>query len=384
MKAALIGKPVHRSDRPSPVRRRWTPAGYAALGLVLPFYFAAITSQSALLLTLAGLVLGCLLVNGTASKEALESVELRIPPRTRWIEGETPVEPWAVINHSRATIADVRVTGGGATLLHVAKLPPSRATHAPPEGREFKRGVYAANDLMVSCTHPFGLMRAERRVEGGGEILVHPRIPANEPPTVSSSEAVLGGRQRGARRVASGTHFAGVRPHQPGDALNQIHWKSTAKGLGLMVKSYEEELSGRVAIILDNRASVPPQRFESALRAAGGLLFAALDAGHQVEWLLVSEPRPRLFNPFTDAGSILDELAKLKQVPSASLQAALHALQLSKRCAIALVLADLDAEASSLNLDQWERRMTVYGPNDAPLDRSGMRAVPFNAAGETP
>lgn len=116
---------------------------------------------------------------------------------------------------------------------------------------------------------------------------------------------MVGGKFRGHRQTGAGDHFSGVRPQQPGDSLRQIHWASSAKGLGLMVKVFDEELSGRVAVVLDCGSSGDAAAFDDAVRAAGSLVFAALDAGHHVEWLDLASLEPDLIPPFADGHAIL-------------------------------------------------------------------------------
>lgn len=126
---------------------------------------------------------------------------------------------------------------------------------------------------------------------------------------------MVGGKFRGHRQTGAGNHFSGVRPHQAGDSLRQIHWASSAKRLGLMVKTFDEELSGRVAIVLDCGSSGDAKVFDDAVRAAGSLVFAALDAGHHVEWLDLASMEPDVLPPFADGHEILDRLARLRAEP---------------------------------------------------------------------
>jgi uncharacterized protein (DUF58 family) len=127
---------------------------------------------------------------------------------------------------------------------------------------------------------------------------------------------VTGGRFRGGRRVNSGTNFSGVRGWQAGDSLKQVHWKSTAKRGELMVKTFEEELGGRVSLVLDCSA-VEPRVIDNAVRAAASLGVAALQEGHHVEFFdLVTQPPLRLA-PFSDEGEFLDLLSRYT-VPAAS------------------------------------------------------------------
>lgn len=337
-----------------------------ALGLLIPFYLAALTSQSALLLTLVGILLGCLWVNALSCKLAVQRLEPRIPKKTRWTEGEPAAEPWGMVNHSNHPVVDISLAVDRTPFWRSSWISSKDSSHAPFHPPALPRGEYPLGKIEVCSSHPFGLVQALRPLEATGSLIVHPRLPQLDSPPVSGHEAVLGGRQRGLRRVASGSQFAGVRPHQPGDALNQIHWKSSAKGLGMWVKSYEEELSGKAALLLDNCAGKHPARFEAALRAAGGLAFAALDAGHQVEWILLADGEPRIWTPFTDAETILDELARTRTQEVRDLADSLDRAvsRSSKRSALSLITSrafkDLDSELGPLQ--SLGRPITIYCP----------------------
>ena len=47
------------------------------------------------------------------------------------------------------------------------------------------------------------------------------------------------------------SHAAGVRDYQPGDPLNRIHWKSSARKDRFMVKEFDQDPQGDVWILLD-------------------------------------------------------------------------------------------------------------------------------------
>ena len=79
--------------------------------------------------------------------------------------------------------------------------------------------------------------------------------------------------------------------------------------------AFEEELAGRVGLILDDGHSGDAKIFDDAARAAGSLMFSALDAGHHVEWISLGELTLRLVPPFADGQEILDRLARMPLAP---------------------------------------------------------------------
>jgi uncharacterized protein (DUF58 family) len=119
---------------------------------------------------------------------------------------------------------------------------------------------------------------------------------------------MLGGRHTGPGRIAAGEKFAGIRPMQSSDSYKQIHWKSSAKGTGLMVKSFEEELAGRAALFVFCQKSSP--HIEACIRAAGSIAHAGIEAGHQIDFQNLNEKRRVRIQPFGDATRLLEELAR--------------------------------------------------------------------------
>jgi uncharacterized protein (DUF58 family) len=83
------------------------------------------------------------------------------------------------------------------------------------------------------------------------------------------------------------TEFRGVRPHQAGEPLSHVDWKSTAKTGTLMLREMEEPAGADVTLLLDGTAdavvgSAPDNNFELAVRAVGSMADFALRAGRGV------------------------------------------------------------------------------------------------------
>jgi len=67
-----------------------------------------------------------------------------------------------------------------------------------------------------------------------------------------------------------------VRPYIPGDALNRIHWRSTARRDDFYVKQFDLEPSGDLWIILDMEEAVQLGRAEESTEEYGVILAASL------------------------------------------------------------------------------------------------------------
>ncbi|MEP7245990.1 MAG: DUF58 domain-containing protein [Gammaproteobacteria bacterium] len=96
------------------------------------------------------------------------------------------------------------------------------------------RGVVQIDRFKVSCTHPFGMLRAWAWVHLPLEMVVYPRPHGIRPMPVDS------GFKAGTRSHAlSGSdEWMGLRPFRDGDSPRQVAWKAYARGAPLLVKEY--------------------------------------------------------------------------------------------------------------------------------------------------
>lgn len=322
----------------------------------LALYLAAQTSQSGMLLFLIGICVGCLLAGLPAGRRVLRDVEIKVPATVHLSEGQHLMEPWRIINRGRRPAGLLELQSPAGTLLRLAHLPSGQRTSVVPDLAFPRRGVYPLGEVEVLTTWPFGLLTARRPLALAGEVVVCPAVYPAAAPRAAGFDRMVGGKQKGRQQASTGAHFAGVRPLCPGDPLKQIHWKSSAKGLGLMVKTFEEELSGRVALILDAGHRGNAARLDDCLRAAGSLMFAALDAGHHVEWIDLGTLVAHGVPPFGDGQEILDSLARLKAAPDCLTEERLRqaVAKVSPRGALSFVLTGCDA-VSSRAIEQLAR-----------------------------
>lgn len=348
-----------------------TNIGRLFLGVVVLLYFASLTSQSGLLLLLVGIVLGCFGVNLVAAWSAVKGLDLEAPQSVHLCEGHRLWQPWHLSNRTRHPAGFILGESPAGVLFRVARLVAGQEISVVPDLVYLQRGVYLHDQVEISSFYPFGLVRATRALPLAGEVVVHPALYETESPQAAGYDIMVGGKHKGQRRVASGLHFAGVRPFEPGDPLKQIHWRSSAKGQGLMVKTYEEELSGRVCFIVDSGHTGSDKTLDDCLRAAGSLMFAALDAGHHVEWMDLGGLEPRLVPPFADGHELLDALARLQAQPGCLTAERLRKAveRLPRKGAVHLVLTDFNpAVAAALEqLRDQKRRVDLCLPVDCEL-----------------
>lgn len=362
---------------------RLTYKGLLLVTLSVLFYFASVTSQSSMLLLLIGVFLSLCVFNLIGARRAVDQVVLEAPPTAHLAEGGRFNLPWKVTNAGARPGGLLAVTSNAGPLFRAGLLAPDSTVSLVPELAGTRRGVHSYGAVTVASSYPFGLARARRRFSLPGEMVVHPAVYPAAAPRAAGFDAVVGGKFKGHRLTASGASFAGVRPMQPGDPFKQIHWKSSAKGRGLMVKTFEEELAGRVGLVLDTGHTGELEKFDDAARAAGSLMFAALDAGHHVEWIDLGELTPRLVPPSSDGQEVLERLARMPVtrdcLTAERLAAAVE--RLSRRNALHFVLTAITPAVEEIvdRLARERRLVTVYLPGGGELSVAGVELRRYTA-----
>jgi uncharacterized protein (DUF58 family) len=347
---------------------RLSKLGLSCIALGFMLYLASLQAQSGLLFLLLGLMLACYLIN--AWKACLSTCLDLAPPHSMTAsEGQAMSGTWTVANTSKrpAGLVDVRAPWG--EFFQIGTVDAGDDVHITPEAKFEKRGVYPFNLLRLQSSFPFGLVSFQRALDCEGEVIVHPGVYPCPPPPAAGFEPMLGGRFHGKHRGSSGDHFHGVRPMQPQDPVKLIHWASSSKGQGLMVREFDEELSGRVGVIVGSDEAF----LDWACRAAASLMLSALDQGYQVEYCDLRNREVVSVPPFADGGVFMDALARLSPEPRQLTPEHIESCvdKLPAKGGLAFVLTSLNPEGCArINaLAEHERRkVVVYLP--APLAES--------------
>ena len=162
----------------------------------------------------------------------------------------------------------------------VVIIPPRRSRNWVVNTPLVRRGLYDWGPLRVTASDPFGVFRKVARFGGTQQILVYP--PVVNLPHFAAPPANLPGEGRWRRR----THYvtpnaSGIREYLPGDSFNRIHWPSSMRGRGLMVKTFELDPASEIWIVLDlERRTAAGQDEESTDEY--GVRIAASVANHYI------------------------------------------------------------------------------------------------------
>jgi uncharacterized protein (DUF58 family) len=149
-----------------------------------------------------------------------------------------------------------------------------------------RRGHFRIEPLHIRTADPFGFFEASATVGQGVSVIVYPRLEAL--PAWRLPAASLEGSHASPERTLQTTPLATtVRPYAPGDSMNRIHWRSTARHGEIQVKEFDLEQTADAWIILDLQRSIQTGRgeestTEAAIRAAASIADKALTENRAV------------------------------------------------------------------------------------------------------
>jgi uncharacterized protein (DUF58 family) len=139
-----------------------------------------------------------------------------------------------------------------------------------------ERGDHAVGPLTATVTDPLGLVA--RRYEYGSDdrVLVYPGVRS----------VVAGGPFAGLVRragIPDRQTFDSLREYVSGDALRDVHWKSSAKRGDLVVMSFASEDERAVTVVAEAAADASGRRADAMATAAASVVVHLLNAGVEVE-----------------------------------------------------------------------------------------------------
>ncbi|GAB6928775.1 DUF58 domain-containing protein [Paenibacillus sp. JCM 10914] len=154
------------------------------------------------------------------------------------------------------------------------------------EFNSMTRGIWPAVECKVEWGDLFGWFRASRNVRSHGNgltVLPRPVRWLYTPSMLGSGDLLQGQSVEAERlneRTAAEWRGPGVRDYTPGDPMNRIHWKNSAKLGRLQTLTSREDHGRRQGIILDThvesyrkeRGKEPEDAFESAVSAVTGFV----------------------------------------------------------------------------------------------------------------
>lgn len=128
-----------------------------------------------------------------------------------------------------------------------------------------RRGYFPIGPVSVTSGDLFGLGQSKALGEECHFLTVHPKIIAVPPLRIASNRPIGDARSQ-KRMYEDPTLLAGVRDYAPGDTLNKIHWKTTARTGTLATKQCEPSTSVEVNLLVNFfNGDYPPRELEPEL-----------------------------------------------------------------------------------------------------------------------
>lgn len=306
---------------------RPTGRGYALLALAVATYLAGrvVGTWELYLLAfafLASVVVSWLLVVLTGRRiRVSRSLSIEQP-----VAGDEPEFAFLVKNASflpgpRLTLrSPLEGMSSGSIEAELESLAPRGEKTLRRHTGRVNRGVHVLPAVEAVTEDPLGATTAVHKIGEALVVTVLPRIAFLDScvlyPDIGLKHDWTG--RHGLRSIGA-SEFRGIRPHQPGEPLSHIDWKSTAKTGVLMLREMEEPAGADVTMLLDGTAGqltgqAPDSNFELAVRAAGSMADFVLRSGRGVS-LLTHERKRREMRLTADGGgrrALLQALAEAR------------------------------------------------------------------------
>lgn len=188
-----------------------------------------------------------------------------------------------------------------------------------------KRGCYRLNSVALTCGDLLGVRDISKEYELSAQLLVYPKfIPLEDIPFFSRSW--LGDVVVKRWIVEDPFMYAGIRNYSPGDPLNHINWKATARTGQLQVHKRDYTADPNIMIYLNLdidenmwEAVTEPERIERGISYAASIardaISQGIDAGFGCNGYVIDEPgSPIRITPGSGEGQmlfLLETMAKL-------------------------------------------------------------------------
>jgi uncharacterized protein (DUF58 family) len=342
----------------------WIPVIVAVILLFLMIFSPAPPVKVVLIV-----ILGVLLVSYAWTRQIAGGITIQRQRRYGWAQvGDVIEERFILHNESWVPIlwAEVRDFSDlpGYQASRAIGAGARTSTRWTTEGRAERRGIYTLGPIEVLMGDPFGLFEVKLYHDYHETFVVYPPIAAL-PALFEPRGLARGAARTNIRTLDLTTNASSVRHYVPGDALNRIHWRSTARRSTpdreeIFVKEYDLEPSGDLWLIMDMEQRVHAgegleSTEEYAVILAASLANRMLRDNHAVG-LIAYGKEPLVIRPqkgHQQLWELLRVLAGLHAVSEVSLGQVIHLSEpiIGRGMSAALITPSADPE--------WIRGLSV-------------------------
>lgn len=166
-------------------------------------------------------------------------------------------------------------------------LPPLGESRLRLKSRNLARGVYNKWTILVESGFPMGLFSFRYQGEINRAIRVIPRAIAPDRAEEFGNDR-LSDTTPLSGQSGEEEEFVALRPYRNGDSLRRIHWPTSNRGRGLIIREVEfpGQLPSHITVIFHSvnpSSLIRPDRFERALSQLTGILESLVKANRKVE-----------------------------------------------------------------------------------------------------
>ncbi|NLE11377.1 MAG: DUF58 domain-containing protein, partial [Actinobacteria bacterium] len=241
---------------------RPTVRGYALLGLALATYLAGRVLGTWELYLFAFAFLAAVVISWLSVVTTSRRVKVtRTFTPEHPVAGDEPEASFVLKNESFLPAPELTLRSPLAGMtkddieLQIDGLVPRGERLLSTRTARVKRGVYLLPAVEAVTEDHLGVTRVAHKKTTPLAVTVFPHI-ADLDSCALYPELGLKHDWSGNRGIHTfgASEFKGVRPHQPGEPLSRIDWKSTAKTGVLMLREMEEPAGADVTLLVDGTA----------------------------------------------------------------------------------------------------------------------------------
>ena len=258
---------------------RLTKVGTSFVVFTIVIGFAAInTGNNSLYIGLA-FMLGALLLSGIASQRGLRQLQVEFDSIGEAWAGRPASGRLRIHNRSRIwNVRDVIVTSDELAEPFYIPVIERRSTKTADASFLFsRRGIVQLKSIDLYTRYPFGFFLKKRRVKINGEIVVFPRLLAEN--EAWQRFRPIEGEFHETNRPGGGTEIHSFREYARGDSMRQVAWKKSASHGRWIIKQTELEAGRAVQVVVDpfRPRGSSADDFELMVSQAATFIYAALE-----------------------------------------------------------------------------------------------------------
>jgi uncharacterized protein (DUF58 family) len=251
---------------------------------------AAINTGNNLLYLLVSALLALIVVSGILSEQSMRGLDLTgVAPDE--IYADQPALLGATIANRKGWFTsysltvellapEARALESTSHFIYVRRVEAGRERLVTWEETLPRRGRHRLTGVRITTRFPFGLFVKAARPALTDEVVV---FPAVRPVSAESLRRLGESGEASARRRGRGNDLYNLRGYRAGDDPRFIHWRSSAKTEGLMVRELEADTSQNTRLVLVGRGRRGAEALERGLSEAASLAVALVRAGAGVE-----------------------------------------------------------------------------------------------------